>query len=94
MNLVYRTSLATKELRPHTKERHTRSILIKLQCKYEFSLQDKPGYNRMKAPHSRGGVRKTHNARTNLVYRTSLATIELRLHTAGGGGGGCRKNHN
>ena len=41
-----------------------------------FSLQDKPGYNRIKA------VQLNYNARTNLVYRTSLATIELRLRTA------------
>ena len=36
-----------------------RSILIKLQCKYEFSLQEKPGYNRIKAAHSMEGVGKT-----------------------------------
>ena len=56
-----------------TKERCTQSISIKLQSKCELSLQDKPGYKKIKGANTwQGRCRKQNTPKENL-------TIEIRL---------------
>ena len=44
------------------------TISIKLQCKCKFGLQDKPGYNKIKAASTQqGGCRETKHTNENAV---------------------------
>ena len=45
-------------------ERCTQSISIKLQCKCKFGLQDKPGYNKIKAASTNENADKFRSTRS------------------------------
>ena len=46
---------------------------IELQCKNEFGLQDKPGYNRIEAANSREGARKTRKNLGEILLHSGVA---------------------